>query len=74
VKRVFILQKSWSKDDHNADDVHAAIRLELSQAKAQVGMSKMKTCQHSFSKHDIANMHSAADRDNKDRSKFLKGE
>ncbi len=41
---------------------------------AMPGMSKMKTCQHAFSQHVIANMHSAADRHNKDRSKFLKAE
>ena len=122
VKREFIIQKTWSKDEHETDDVHAAIRVELGAINAQAGMSKLKTLQHQdrnnmygdwiFARHwmstggavsnkvflcplarlaactcqakivetprdislFVANMHSAADHENKDRSKFLKAE
>ena len=53
VKRDFIMQKTWSKDEHETDDVHAAIRVELGAINAQAGMSKVKTLQH----HDRNNMY-----------------
>ena len=46
VKREFILHKTWSKEEHETDDVHAAIRVELGLLNAEAGMSKLKTLQH----------------------------
>ena len=40
------MQKTWSKDEHETDDVHAAVRVELGAINAQAGMSKLKTLQH----------------------------
>jgi hypothetical protein len=46
VKREFILHKTWSKKEHETDDVHAAIRVELGLLNGQAGISKLKTLQH----------------------------
>ena len=45
-KREFVLQKTWDLDQHDAADVHAAIRVELGKINTQAGLSKVKTLQH----------------------------
>ena len=52
-KRVFILQKTWDLEEHDATDVDAAIRVELGDLNSQAGLSKVKTLQH----QDMNNMY-----------------
>jgi len=46
IPRVFSLYKSWDLSQHEAVDVHAAIRVELAEINAAAGLMNIKTVQH----------------------------